>query len=315
MSTNAYPMMIKIFMNSKFSLFSVIFTVIFLSPIAKLFAIELQFPNGDVFHAELLLDDERLLTVRYRGNDYKIPKKDLESFDIGKKTSLNTSYKISSFTLKNGSVIKGLIAEEKKEEFVVKSELGFLTISKSEIKPPFPSKELHPEFPEEYRANDKANNQTKLGISFLYLPLFQPLANATPPLNGVSFFVEPAFLKIGNSMQTGFRFEYLESNGPVKEIRTQSGYAYLTYFKMFNQNPLLDFYGTFGAGSSLLTFHSSQNRTNYSGISPSAYVELGWQGLKISSSFYRIGWKSLCFFEEQKTQCGSGLEISGGWSF
>jgi hypothetical protein len=315
MSTNAYPMMFKIFKNLKLKLFLVLFTIIFISPISNLLAIELQFPNGDVFHAELILDDERLLTVRYRGNDYKIPKKDLDSFDIGKKTSPNTSYKISTFFLKNGSIIKGLIAEEKKEEFVVKSELGFLTLNKSEIKPPFPGKELHPEFPEEYRANDKANNQTRLGVSFQYLPLFQPLANATPPLNGLSFFVEPAFLKFGNSIQTGFRFEYLESSGPVKEIRTQSGYAYLTYSKMFNQNPILDFYGTFGGGSSLLTFHSSQNQTNYSGTSPSAYVELGWQGLKVSNSFYRIGWKNLCFFEEQKTLCGSGLEISGGWSF
>lgn len=300
---------------TRYALFVLTVTALFSPSTQRLFAIELQFPNGDVFHAELLHDEERLLTIRYKGNDYKVPKKDLESFDLGKKSSLNTSYKVSTFTLKNGSVIKGLIAEEKKEEFVVKSELGFLTINKNEIKPPFPSKEQHPDFPEEYRANDKANNQTRLGLSFSFIPLFQPLGNATPPLNGASFFVEPAFLKFGNAIQTGFRFEYIESNGPVKEIKAQSGYAYLTYSKIFNQNPILDFYGTFGFGSSLLSYQASQNRLNYSGVSPSGYLEFGWQGLKIANSFYRIGSKTLCFFEEQRTHCGSGIEISGGWSF
>ncbi len=287
--------------------------VLIFIPLINLFPIELQFPNGDVFHGELLFEDERSLTVRYKEKDYKIPKKDLESFDIAKKTSPNTSYKISSFTLKNGSTIKGLIAEEKKDEFIVKSELGFLTLLKSELKPPIPSKENHPDFPEEYRANDKTNNQTRIGLSFIYLPLFDPLAGATPALNGGSLFVEPAFLKFGNSLQTGFRFEYLESNGPVKEIRTQSGYVYLTYSKQFYSNPLLDFYATLGGGSSLLTYNLRSS--SYSSTSPSAYIDLGWQGLKFGSSFYRIGWKSLCFFEETKTHCGSGAEISGGWSF
>ncbi|PJZ45143.1 LA_3334 family protein [Leptospira brenneri] len=277
-------------------------------------AAELRFPNGEVFHTEFVYEDERMLVVRFKGSEYKIPKKDLEYYDLSNKGQTNHSYKIAILSLKNGSVIKGTIADKNKDEVIIKSELGFLTINKNEIKNDIPIVDERPEFPIVYLANDKLDNQTRIGGSFTYLPLFPPLGNQTPPLYGLSIFTEPAFLRFKNTYQLGFKFEYLQSTGPIKEVTSQSGYVYLHQSKTFNSNPLLDFYGIVGIGMSSLSYRFDQNNAKI-GSNPSAYLELGWQGLKYGPSFYRIGWKNLCFFEIEKIHCGSGLEISGGINF
>ncbi|EKJ85258.1 hypothetical protein CLV96_0288 [Leptospira meyeri] len=275
---------------------------------------ELRFPNGEVFHTEFVYEDERLLVVRFKGSEYKVPKKDLEYYDLVNKRQLNNSYKIAILSLKNGSVIKGTIADKSKDEVIIKSELGFLTINKNEIKNDVSETDERPEFPIIYLANDKLDNQTRVGGSITYLPLFPPLGNQTPPLYGVSMFTEPAFLRFKNTYQLGFKFEYLQSTGPINEITTQSGYVYLHQSKIFQSNPLLDFYGIVGIGISSISFRFDQNNSII-GQNPSAYIELGWQGLKYGHSFYRIGWKNLCFFEIEKIHCGSGLEMSGGINF
>lgn len=40
-----------------------------------LFSAELRFPNGEVFQTEFVYEDERILSVRFRGKEYKVPKK------------------------------------------------------------------------------------------------------------------------------------------------------------------------------------------------------------------------------------------------
>ncbi|TGK86870.1 30S ribosomal protein S1 [Leptospira noumeaensis] len=292
-----------------------IFTILFLGILTiPLSPAELRFPNGDVFHTEFVYEDERLLVVRFKGSEYKVPKKDLEYYDLVNKGQLNNSYKIAILSLKNGSVIKGTIADRTKDEVIIKSELGFLTINKNEIKNSLSEVDESPEFPTVYLANDKLDNQTRVGGSLTYLPLFPPLGTQTPPLYGLSVFTEPAFLRFKNTYQMGFKFEYLQSTGPTKEITTQSGYIYLHQSKIFQSNPLLDFYGIVGIGATSIVFRFDQNSSKV-GSNPSAYVELGWQGLKYGPSFYRIGWKNLCFFEIEKVHCGSGLELTGGVNF
>ncbi|MCT8332739.1 hypothetical protein NUH30_03560 [Leptospira sp. 85282-16] len=280
----------------------------------SIYPAELRFPNGEVFHSEFVYEDERLLVVRFKGSEYKVPKKDLEYYNLVNNGQINNSYKIAILSLKNGSVIKGTIADKNKDEVIIKSELGFLTINRSEIKNTVSEADESPEFPIVYLANDKLDNQTRVGGSFTYLPLFPPLGNQTPPLFGLSVFTEPAFLRFKNTYQLGFKFEYLQSTGPLKEVITQSGYVYLHQSKVFQSNPLFDFYGIVGIGTSSVTYRFDQNNAK-TGTNPSAYIELGWQGLKYGPSFYRIGWKNLCFFEIEKTHCGTGLELSGGVNF
>lgn len=277
-------------------------------------AAELRFPNGDGFFAEFVYEDERMLVVRFKEKEYKIPKKDLEYYDLSNKGQLNNSYKIAILSLKNGSVIKGTIAERKKDEIIIKSELGFLTISKDEIKNNNSETDEHPEFPIIYLANDMLDNLTRIGGSVSFLPLFAPLGTQTPPLYGISLFTEPAFLRFKNTYQLGFKYEYLQSTGPIREISIHSGFTYLYQSKVFNSNPLLDFYGIIGLGISSINYKYDQSNSKV-GANPSAYFEIGWQGLKYGPSFYRFGWKNQCFFEIEKTHCGSGLEITGGMNF
>ncbi|WP_411822412.1 LA_3334 family protein [Leptospira sp. 'Mane'] len=276
-----------------------------------LFSAELRFPNGEVFQTEFVYEDERILSVRFRGKEYKVPKKNLESYDLSKKSSSVSSYKLSSFVLKDGSSIRGTIAEEKANEYTIKTEIGFLTLLKSELKPPYPVQSAPPDFPEEYRSTDKETNQTKVGLSFNYLPTLPPLSQSTPALIGGSIFVEPAFLRITERWQTGFKYEYQTS----RNLTIHSGYTYFLYSKQLFDNPILDFYTSIGLGVSQAAFKAEGSNLAFTGTNSLVNWELGWQGLKISKSFYRIGWKNQCFIEEKGAFCGSGIEISGGWAF
>lgn len=277
-------------------------------------SVQIQFTNGTVYHATFISNDSRHLFVKYRGKDYKIPKKDIDNFDISNNSNIDSSYSLSTFKLKNGSRIRGLIAEERKDEYIVKTELGFLTILKSEILPPLPSKSDTPDFPEEYLTFDKENNQTTVGGSLFLLPTYNPLSKHHPFLEGMSIFVEPAFLKFNSNWQTGFKMEYLRSNGNGESLTIQTGNVYGLYSKKFNYNDLLNFYSTFNIGIGQVSYRTNDGDT-FGGRNSSFGFDVGWQGLKLSNSIIRIGIKNQCFVETKELFCGSGIELQGGWVF
>ncbi|PJZ45842.1 LA_3334 family protein [Leptospira brenneri] len=277
-------------------------------------SVQIQFSNGNVYHATFISDDSHHLFVKYRGKDYKIPKKEIENFDISNNSNIDSSYSLSTFRLRNGSRIRGLIAEEKKDEFIVKTELGFLTILKSEILPPTPSKSENPDFPEEYLSFDKENNQTTVGLSLFLLPTYSPLSKYHPLLEGTSIFVEPAFLKWNSNWQVGFKMEHFRSNGNGESFSIQTGNIYGLYSRKFNNNELLNFYSSLSLGIGQVNYRTNDGDV-FGGRNSSFGFDIGWQGLKFSNSLIRIGLKNQCFIETKDLFCGSGLEIQGGWVF
>lgn len=289
-------------------------TIFLFSLPLSLNSVQIQFSNGTVYHATFVSDDSHHLIVRYRGKDYKIPKKELESFDISDNTNIDSSYSLSTFKLKNGSRIRGLIAEERKDEYIVKTELGFLTILKTEILNPLPSKSDSPDFPEEYLTFDKENNQTTVGGSLFLLPTYHPLSKHHPLLEGMSIFVEPAFLKLSSNWQTGFKMEHFRSNGNGESLTIQTGNIYGLYSKKFNNNELLNFYSSFSIGVGQVSYRTNDGDT-FGGRNSSFGFDIGWQGIKLSNSIIRIGLKNQCFVETKELFCGSGIELQGGWIF
>lgn len=216
-----------------------------------------------------------------------------------------SSYKLSSFVLKDGSSIRGTIAEEKPNEYTIKTEIGFLTLLKSELKPPYPIQSAPPDFPEEYRSTDKETNQTKVGLSFNYLPTLPPLSQSTPALIGGSIFVEPAFLRITERWQTGFKYEYQTS----RNLTIHSGYTYFLYSKQLFDNPILDFYTSIGLGVSQAAFKAEGSNLAFTGTNPLVNWELGWQGLKISKSFIGLAGKTNVLLRKKVLFAAQGLKF------
>ncbi len=102
-----------------------------------LFSAEIVFPSGDAFLVDVVSEDSRVYKVKYKDTLYTIPKNDLESVDL-LKPGKDRSYKYLHFTLKDGSKIRGVLAEESSKEFIIQSELGFMTIEKAKIRGEIP---------------------------------------------------------------------------------------------------------------------------------------------------------------------------------
>ncbi|TGK50042.1 30S ribosomal protein S1 [Leptospira kanakyensis] len=284
---------------------------LFLCSSFALQAAKIQFFNGDVFFAELVSEDERFLIVKFKSRNFKIPKKEIEFSDIANNSASDTSYTLSVFSLRDGSKIKGALAEEKKTEFVFKTEIGFLVVLKSEILPPYPTKVTSPEMDSKYLLYEKDENRTLFGGSLFLLPTYQPLAYQHPYLIGGSIFTEPAYLKLNHNWQGGVRIENYQSKGKLSIL---SGSVYiLNNGKLFNWD-ILSYYTSFGLGISQVSYTSKDNQS-YSGQNTIISFDFGWQKTIFLDSFLRIGIKNTCFLEPTQVYCGSGLEMQTGVFF
>ncbi|TGM74984.1 LA_3334 family protein [Leptospira bouyouniensis] len=291
--------------------FYIFLYLLFFCPSFAIQAAKIQFYNGDVFFVELVSEEERFLIVKFKGRNFKIPKKEIEFSDIANNSATDTSYTLSVFNLRDGSKIKGALAEEKKTEFVFKTEIGFLVVLKSEILPPYPSKVASPEMDSKYLLFEKDENRTSVGGALFFLPTYQPLANQYPYLKGVSLFTEPAYLRLNQNWQGGVRFENYQSRGKLSIL---SGSVYiLNNGKLFNWD-ILSYYTSIGLGISQVSYTSRDNQS-YTGQNTLVSFDFGWQKSIFLDSFLRIGIKNTCFLEPSQVYCGSGLEAQTGVFF
>ncbi len=89
----------------------------------------------------------------YKSKEYFIPKADVKSTDSTKKGAYS-AFRYSVFTLKDGSKINGVIAEEKVDSFTLKTEIGFLVVEKSRIADIPANAKIPPELSSNYLASN-----------------------------------------------------------------------------------------------------------------------------------------------------------------
>lgn len=165
-----------------------------------LFSAEIVFPSGDAFLVEVVSEDAKVYRVKYKEGLYTIPKSDLDKVDL-LKPGRDRSYKYLQFTLKDGSKIKGVLAEENNKEFIIQSELGFVTIDKSRIQGEIPESQKPETIDPKYSFSEPLVPETRIGIFGSML--------ASPGL-GMSrsggLYIEPAYFKY-SKFQFGYKLE------------------------------------------------------------------------------------------------------------
>ncbi|EQA45409.1 hypothetical protein LEP1GSC050_4166 [Leptospira broomii serovar Hurstbridge str. 5399] len=279
------------------------FLLIFLSN--RLFGAEIVFSNGEAYIAETVSDTEKQLKVKWKDKIYTLYKSDIAHVDYSKKGE-DTSYYYSTLELHDGSRIKGVFAEESSDEVTLKTELGFLTIPKTNLKNPSALRKGSPSLSDALLDPEAQHPETKLGVYGDLLINFGPNRNLFPASYGGGVFIEPAFLNWNNKWQIGFRSDYLSAPGPNGNFSFLTNQVYAQYNKVYKNDPFLDFFINVGAGVSDVRYVTGY--TTSAGIDPALSFQLGWQGIKFSNFQVRLSWKNQCIFERTSDICMSGLE-------
>ena len=116
-------------------------------------AFEIILENGDAFICDLITETDKSYKILYKSKEYFIPKADVKSTDPTKKGA-HSAFRYSVFTLKDGSKINGVIAEEKVDSFTLKTEIGFLVVEKSRIADMPTNAKISPELSSNYLASN-----------------------------------------------------------------------------------------------------------------------------------------------------------------
>ncbi|MDI7186799.1 hypothetical protein QMM42_11370 [Leptospira santarosai] len=246
-----------------------------------LFPAEIVMKDGSAFIGKIQEESDIRVKFQWKDKSYEIPRKDIASIDLSKNGS-DTSYHYTSFQLKDGSMIRGIVAEDSEKELMIKTDLGFIHLDKNKIRSSDALEIGNPSLNPKYLNAGEKNWNHKFGFSFSGLANGTPLGASNPSTYGAAVYVEPAFFEVFK-FRPGLRLEYQESNSNT------SHYSFLNQFLYFNrsfrigESLLWDFYMNIGVGSSTVQY--SGNSQRFSGTNPATYSEFGWQGLPNTDLF------------------------------
>ncbi|PJZ29486.1 LA_3334 family protein [Leptospira kmetyi] len=272
---------------------------------STIYPAEIILKDGSAFIGKLQEESDIRVKFLWKEKNYEIPRKDISSIDPTKNGS-DTSYHYTSFQLKDGSTIKGVVAEDSDKEMMIKTDLGFIHIDKNKIRSSDAPETLNPILNPKYLNTGDKNWNHKIGFSIQALANGSPLGASNPATFGGAIYLEPAFFEL-LKFRPGLRLEYQVSNSNV------SNYSFLNQFFYFNrsyrigESLIWDFYSNVGIGSSTVQYSGSGRKL--SGTNPAVYLEIGWQGLQIKSVVFRTGIRSTCIFETNGQVCNAGIEF------
>ncbi|PKA02443.1 hypothetical protein CH375_23080, partial [Leptospira ellisii] len=230
---------------------------------------ELLLKNGEAFLIEEINESADTVSVRWKGRQYRIPKHEVQRIDYQKKGP-ESSYLYSEFRLTDGSSIRGIIVERKKDRFVFRTDLGFVEIEKNKIQnlTSQESESEAPDLPEKYLSGRSGENLLYVGGSFLIQRNLGQWANTNPGTGGVGFFIEKGFVSKPLWFY-GFLSEFSTAPSAQGSITlwNQSGYL----GKQWGSSAP---YILFGGGVTGVQWKHNANSSN--GINPEVLGEFGW---------------------------------------
>lgn len=287
-----------------------LFFVILVYSNDSMLAVQLVFPNGELFIAQLESEDSKEIIVKYKGITYKILKSDLESIDNSKQGSDN-SYTITEIILEDGSKFRGLFVEENDTEIILKTGIGFVNIKKYQIRPPIPIKPSPPDFPEKYKLKVAKTPLTKMGISASNIANIPAWSQDHLSYSKFGFYLEPAFVSF-RDINFGLRLDYLQFF-PDSSAQGIAGQIYINYTFWESETKKLSIYTNFGGGIANLLFNAETGSgSNRTGSLPIIQLDLGLEYNFHEYVFLRPAIQSICFLEQNQNKCGMGIELSGG---
>ncbi len=271
-----------------------------------LFASELLLKSGEAFLIEEINENADVVSVRWKGRQYRIPKHEIQRIDYQKKGP-ESSYSYSEFRLTDGSSIRGIIVERKKDRFIFKTDLGFVEIEKTKIQN-LSSNLLDsetPELPEKYLSGRSGENQLFVGGSFLLQSNLGQWSRTNPGTAGLGFFIEKSFV---NQPLWFFGFLSEISAAPSSQgsitLWNQSGYVGKQYG---SSTP----YFLFGGGVTSVQWKGDSR--SFNGTDPELLGEFGWAWDFANGSRLRMGIRSQCTLESGDSFCRTGLRVSWGF--
>jgi len=282
--------------------------ILLIQPVQKLNSAELLLKNGESYIINDILEKGELVTVRWKGREYNIPKSVIQRIDYSKKGS-EISYKYSDFQLTDGSTIRGILVEDKPDKVTLKTELGFAVVDKSRIlnledvsKP-----NVQPDISDRYLSGIVGDNKLRIGASGLLLATLGPWAHTMPLLGGGGLYLERTILT-NPSWYWGVLSEYSISPSALGNLSLWNQSVYLG--KSFGVSAPY-----FLLGGGLTTVQWRSDEKSISGSDPEILSELGWGWETSNGSLIRLGLRSQCTIATELSLCRAGLRFSLGVPF
>ncbi|MCG6170270.1 hypothetical protein LFX17_20720 [Leptospira sp. FAT1] len=285
----------------------ILFFACVLSLTAPRFASELLLKNGEAYLIEEINESADVVTLRWKGRQYRIPKSEIQRIDYQKKGP-EISYSYSEFRLTDGSSIRGIIVERKKDRLIFRTDLGFVEVEKSKIQNlssgSLENETETPDLPEKYLSGRSGENRLFVGGSVLFQANHGQWSSTNPGTGGFGLFIEKGFLN-HPLWFFGFLSEYSYAPSAQGSISlwNQSGYI----GKQWGS-----FAPYFLAGGGVTGVQWTHNSKSQNGIDPEILGEFGWAWEFGNGSRLRVGVRSQCTFESTDSLCRSGLRISWG---
>jgi hypothetical protein len=264
----------------------------------SIFPAEIQFPSGDTFLVEVIEETPVSIKFTYRNIVYLVPRKDLAAYDPQAKGS-DVAYRISKFVLVDGSNLQGVIVEENETVFILKSELGFLTIAKEKVaKGPNPAPGV-PVIPSRYLSSSSAKFQSRLGASLTGMGS----TAGTQALYGIAVYYEPDGIITPWSLKLGFRTEYIMSENT-------NIFNNFLYWRTFGSLWEWKIFFHLGVGPSFGSYDSEYKKI--SELNPAIFMEYGSDIYEWESGFIRTSIRNITVLERSGVVFLPGLEVSVG---
>ncbi|EMM87881.1 hypothetical protein LEP1GSC039_2814 [Leptospira santarosai str. 2000027870] len=293
-------------MKDKLIRYILFFTCIgFLSP--ALFASELLLKSGEAFLIEEINESADVVNIRWKGRQYRIPKSEIQRIDYNKKGP-ESSYNYSEFRLTDGSSIRGIIVETKKDKLVFRTELGFVEIETSKIQnsneTSLEIQNESPDLPDKYLSGRSGENLLYVGGGLLLQTNVGPSHKNNPGSGGAGLFIEKGFLS-RPLWFFGFLSEYSVAPGAQGSVSFWNQSLYVG--KQFGASAP---YFLFGGGITSVQWKNDSRSSN--GTDPELLSEFGWAFEFGNGSRLRLGIRSQCTLESGDSFCRSGIRVSWG---
>ncbi|EMO89140.1 LA_3334 family protein [Leptospira noguchii] len=270
-----------------------------------LYASELLLKSGEAFLVEEINESADVISVRWKGRQFRIPKSEIQRIDYNKKGP-ESSYHYSEFRLNDGSSIRGIIVETKKDKLVFRTELGFVEIEKSKIQN-LNENSLDndsPNLPDKYLSGRSGENLLYVGGSLLFQTTTGPSHKTNPGVAGAGLFIEKGFIN-HPLWFFGFLSEYSVAPGAQGSINLWNQSLYIG--KQFGVSAP---YFLFGGGVTSVQWKNDSR--SFNGTDPELLSEFGWAFEFGNGSRLRLGIRSQCIVESGDSFCRSGIRVSWG---
>lgn len=248
-----------------------------------------------------------VVNVRWKGRQYRIPKSEIQRIDYNKKGP-ESSYNYSEFRLTDGSSIRGIIVETKKDKLVFRTELGFVEIETSKIQnsneTSLEIQNESPDLPDKYLSGRSGENLLYVGGSLLLQTNVGPSHKNNPASGGAGVFIEKGFLS-RPLWFFGFLSEYSVAPGAQGSVSFWNQSLYVG--KQFGASAP---YFLFGGGVTSVQWKNDSRSSN--GTDPELLSEFGWAWEFKNGSRLRLGIRSQCTLESGDSFCRSGIRVSWG---